>query len=410
MGVRARRVVLALGFMVGAGGACDGSSIGQEAGTTSDRASESRVVSNPAPNVETPTLVLDTAPVIVLGGQRADTEEELWAVVHAMLTSELDVLVTYNAGRDLRRYNMRGELVRRIGGAGIGPGEFRRITQLVALAGDTIAVLDGRSQRISTYAGDGTFLRSTRTASGSAICCTATGVYLDRAPISRLRNNGTTQPAEWMIRSLSTVPSGESRAREAKIELPSDPGRFAIPDPDGGYSVPNIPFKLAPIIRLADSTIISATGESYEYRVFSSRGMPLRTVRAAFAPAPLTEEMIAAERASFGSVFQATDPRKARAFVAAFDALRQPATLPAFDRILTEENGSVWIRHHGSVAAGSEWWARFDAAGALLGTLRIPPGSRVIRFSRGHAILARTDSVGFDQLSVLAIRAVNGPP
>jgi len=73
-------------------------------------------------------------------------------------------------------------------------------------------------------------------------------------------------------------------------------------------------------------------------------------------------------------------------------------THPAFSTMLVERDGTVWIRGYeprvpttGAPPLGGSW-ARFDPSGKLLGTLRIPEGSDVIRFTRGHAILSKRDA------------------
>jgi hypothetical protein len=98
-------------------------------------------------------------------------------------------------------------------------------------------------------------------------------------------------------------------------------------------------------------------------------------------------------------------PEMRSPFWTVFDGLSLPTTLPAYAEILTERNGTVWVRGYEVPGAARQWWARFDSAGMLLGTLVIPPGLRVERFSNGYVILRHFDATSSNGLLVYRIEA-----
>lgn len=57
-------------------------------------------------------------------------------------------------------YDGAGELVLRVGRVGEGPGEFRRIANVVALPGDSLGVYDSQLHRLSVFSGSGDFGRA----------------------------------------------------------------------------------------------------------------------------------------------------------------------------------------------------------------------------------------------------------
>ena len=65
------------------------------------------------------------------------------------------------AANELRVYDAKGIYVKTFGRKGDGPGEFRSISNVVKLAGDTIAVLHERAS-VSRFSSDGKYI--TRTA------------------------------------------------------------------------------------------------------------------------------------------------------------------------------------------------------------------------------------------------------
>jgi hypothetical protein len=86
-----------------------------------------------------------------------------------------------------------------------------------------------------------------------------------------------------------------------------------------------------------------------------------------------------------------------------------PKTQPAFLGVELERDGTVWIGGYlrTDPPASQRWWARFDPAGKLLGTMTIPDSVNVVRFSRGYALLSRFDpDTEGSYLSVHRIEAV----
>ena len=65
------------------------------------------------------------------------------------------VLVVDGSSAELRFYDLEGEFIRRQGGLGDGPGEFRRPRFLNTTAGDSLLIWDGRARRFTLYSSEG---------------------------------------------------------------------------------------------------------------------------------------------------------------------------------------------------------------------------------------------------------------
>ena len=84
---------------------------------------------------------------------------------------ELDgggVLVAEGQARELRVYDASGLHVRTFGGGGDGPGEFGALSGLVGLAGDTVWVWDGRSDRLTSFLTSGELVEAITSAADPA--------------------------------------------------------------------------------------------------------------------------------------------------------------------------------------------------------------------------------------------------
>jgi hypothetical protein len=158
------------------------------------------------------------------------------------------------------------------------------------------------------------------------------------------------------------------------------------------FAVPPLPFGRTAFVALTAREIVHALNDGFEYRVYAPDGSLKRTVRAAIPPRPVTKQELDARLASMMSV-QGENAQAKAAYEKVYATTEFPKTHPAFSAVEVELDGTVWIRGYlpPGAPATDAWWARFDPSGKLLGTLRLPPGMALIRFSRGHAILSKRD-------------------
>jgi hypothetical protein len=146
-----------------------------------------------------------------------------------------------------------------------------------------------------------------------------------------------------------------------------------------------VPFFIDPPIAFGDQTIISATGESAEYRVFSSAGALTRVVRWKAARQRVTPRDIEAARDSIRAAVR--DPAEQSRLLSALDRLALPTELPALDKIVTDGDSAVWVRAYQNSVDQGERWMRFDGDGRLRGTLTVAAGQRIATFAREHCVL-----------------------
>src|SRR5690606_2883022 len=72
-----------------------------------------------------------------------------------------DGVVLANGGDwSLRRYAWSGRLEAKVGQLGSGPAEFRQLSRVAPMPGDSILVYDGELSRLSVFDRDGRFARN----------------------------------------------------------------------------------------------------------------------------------------------------------------------------------------------------------------------------------------------------------
>jgi len=385
------------------------------------------VVDNPAPDHERPSFRLAEPPTMVVGRIKDDLRGELWAIRDALLT-ETGKLALINPSDELRLFDANGKVLWTKRGRGQGPGDIDVAASLANLRGDTLYLFDMRLRRVTIFDGNGRVVRTSNIGSTDAVCCLADGTVLIRGPqnfryqpllsvpdhvtwssLSTERQRPGAATGVNLVREGIPVPTGVTDGRELFTVQGTDPlisvgplrerraGRI-----DGHMlSVGTVrPFARTAFVRTADDVIVYARSDSYEYRVYAPNGELRRIVRASASPVSVTKKELDAARARF--MDREYSEKTMLVFAAAFENMGLPATMPAFGRVLVENDGTVWIqRYRLPNDSTPESWARFNAAGNLLGTLRIPEGMRVLRFTRGQVILrGPEDSDGFVELHV----------
>src|SRR5690606_23453844 len=103
------------------------------------------------------TLHVVSEPVLEIGAVEGADEYQLYGVRSVARASDGTIVVALDT--ELRWYDPAGRFVRRAGRAGEGPGEFRRISYMRLLPGDTVLVFDGANRRTTIIAPDGSHVR-----------------------------------------------------------------------------------------------------------------------------------------------------------------------------------------------------------------------------------------------------------
>ena len=362
-------------------------------------AQQPRIVDNPAPNGSAPSFIVAPQPLFSVGGLNDDQRYELLAVSDAELTPAGHLIVASGSGSpaarrpEIRIFDAKGQFVRRFGRTGQGPGAFELITSIALLAGDSLAIVDNNQRRITVVDLSGN-VGATSPYPGIAVCCFADGSYLT-TPLERRRTSADPWPRARprVPYSLTSVRSPNALASPVLTIEGSDPTlAFSFTAAGGriGNTERSIPFGRLSRVAVTASEIIYGIGDRYEYNVYSREGTLLRTVRAAVPPVTISRAQALEQRAEM----IASAPTERRSpLEKALTEVPLATSQPAYGPIEVEADGTVWIRNYQTLGSGvaDAWWARFDPAGKLLGTLRLPPGRTLVRFSRGHVVLSNRD-------------------
>jgi hypothetical protein len=159
-----------------------------------------------------------------------------------------------------------------------------------------------------------------------------------------------------------------------------------------------------------------------DIRVYTSTGALRRIIRATTAPRAVGPTEIAAYKRLRLAARDSTTLRDASdapqivspfvgmgaAFMrrdeqARLDAMAFPSTAPAFQRLLVDAGGNLWVEHYRMPGVTQPSWTVFDPAGRQLGDVDTPRGFEVLQIGRDFVLGRRVDEMEAPHVVVYAL-------
>lgn len=219
---------------------------------------------------DAPTWTLAPQPLLRIGTLAGDSTQELYRVRGAGFLRGGRLAVAVDGSHELRVYDSTGALLRTVGRAGGGPGEFRFLRAMWVPGGDSLAAYDGRLRRLTVFDDTGAVVRSSLYA---GIADSLHGGVLNE--IAGLLANGravgfasdTGGPYSGLRR-----PTGSLLVFDGTGQVVARPGRAAGPEVFFGKPVstpqgPMVPFSTSPFAR----TVLLAVGRDRIYVADNAR-------------------------------------------------------------------------------------------------------------------------------------------
>jgi hypothetical protein len=411
-----RHIVLALLLAGCAGGS--GSSADRATAPLEPEVRDSSGVTiyeHPADALErAPLITVDSVPLAVIGG--AELEDDVTRLFSVVLLSDGRVAGFDGARGSIRIFGLDGTEQRSIGRTGEGPGEFRSVSMMAVVPGDTLVATDRSTSRITVVAPDSGMIRMLQAS-----------LRLEGNPYGV---GGRLGDGSWLMIPNGFIISGMG-APEAGEPLPPVPfGRIApTGDSDGFDSLGavNRPatvtwktrfrgaesdgagwrmFEVNESVRpwQGGAAINSAT--TWEVRVVGPDGRLTSIYRRPGARRPTTpamkDSMVAANRRraeASGSEFQSPDDVE-------FTIRNQPMadSLAAIGSIASSSGRLLWLAD--PVVAGEPMvgFTALSPDGKLIGRLFVPTGPRVTSFGDERVILRTEDEDGIVRFEVHRLR------
>lgn len=358
------------------------------------------------------------SPSVRIGVVEGDSAYQLHDVRHAARTADGGVVVVDGGAHQVRWFDPAGTHRASMGRQGRGPGEFVDMTSAVLAPGDTLLVLDSRTRRVTriTRAGfvDERTLGDSRLGrSESILAAGSDGRLLIRADLATpdlTRAEYTRSRDTTMVLAFASPDAIDTIVRLPGTEALDWLGLNADGRPS--YTIRmDLPFARRTLAAAHANGVVIADGSRRQMLFADAAGVVRRIVRRADdGPRAVS----AAQRDSFiaHSVRLAREQGRVEPGVAAKNAGDRVGMLPAdhpqpaFDRLLVDPAGPVWLRTFTPAWKSDEvqHWTVFDADGRAIARATTPAGVEVMHVRDGHVTGLVRDSLDVQYVVVHAIR------
>ncbi|MCC6929156.1 MAG: hypothetical protein IT359_09220 [Gemmatimonadaceae bacterium] len=310
-----------------------------------------------------PEWRLESSPLLSIGGAESEGAASFSNIAGVVRLGDGRVVVGDASTNELRVFDQSGDLVRKLGRKGRGPGEFDGLLKLVRVA-DTVGAVD-RAGRLQIFAPDGSLLRSVARPAFRVGALAFQGSYFADWTLLAF---GYPEPPD-MTRSRSIAPmtvglvSPDGRDQRIIDTLPG----VEVVRSGGG---PPLPVQFAPqsYLVVAGERACGGYPLTWEVKCFDRTGrLVSRTVRDV-PRAPLSGEARAFHESETMRGMRSA-PKAQQDEVREMLRLTQYApTAPAYGRLIGNGAGEVWI-------------APFDHRSAMMTAELHPTGSAAQRWS-----------------------------
>lgn len=363
----------------------------QEASSAAARDSSGvRIVDNGAGPEQALAWRIGDEPIVDVGGGGAG--QHLHRVASAARHDDGRILVANAGTGEILVFRSNGELLRTVGRAGEGPGEFETLAWAGWYRGDSIAAWDGGSARFTVFDPAGTYARSATANDLTGIFPEFIGVFEDGS-LAVTSGMDPRQAANAGARAWRDSVMYVRLAPDATVlgsigRFPGDE-QYSMSEP-GGVVVEALPFGRRTVVGVAGSVFHVGSGDAYEVARYSADGRLTRIVRRAHRPARVTERDIAAYRASLVTRGGRSDSDDQRVL----DDAPYPSVMPPYVALQVDPDGRLWLREPPTASSDDvhSSWTVFAADGAMLGTVRLPRRLRVSQIGSDWVLAQYSDA------------------
>jgi len=315
---------------------------------------------------------VDGAPLVSVGGD-GEAGGPMFQVTDAMRLGDGRIVVASAGTQQIRIYHADGRLLRAVGRAGEGPGEFRAPFWLGRLRGDSIAAWDVALRRFSIFTPSGDLARAVTPSGLQGVFPQAIGVLPDgRFILASSASSQVLPPLGQARRDTAAYVVIDSTGAVVDT-LGRFPGTemIALGTPSTGFLMRPLPFGRQTATAVQGGRLYVATGDRYEIAAYDPDGKMRAVYRADRRGVAVTREDVRDYRRTLVTLGGDAEAN-ARAAKLLEDA-PVPATMPPLTALEVDSAGNLWVQEPQKPGdAGESVWTVLAPDGRARGTVRLP--------------------------------------
>jgi hypothetical protein len=341
-----------------------------------------------------------------IGVAEGAPEYQLAGVRGAIRLADRGVVIANGQSNELRYYDARGRFVRATGKEGGGPGEFKSLNGLAAYRGDSVAVWDTETWRLTVFGPDGGFGRTVTVKGLNSIVARLKATFPDGsfllAAAGSVEDFLRTDPGERRdsVSYLRFTPDGafaDTLARHASQEYVTLHSKNEI--------------LIRPILFGRDSYVGAGgdrvfVGQSDAFRIdgMDPRGTPIISIRRLGELRTPSRQEVAQVRAASDEAGQARAKASGAAGIPTAEPLPARTTVPAYDRLVVDQQGNLWVRDFVLTPDDAPRWSVFDPQGRWVSTVQTPAGVEVYQIGPDWILGRALDDLDVEYVRLYRLR------
>lgn len=346
-------------------------------------------------------------PSVSLSGEGEPGGYYLNRVVDAVPLPDGGLAVANAGNREILIFNAVGQLQRRLGRAGSGPGEYRVLAWLGLLPPDSLVIGDIGLRRVTVYGPDGLVAR-TEAAAGESPDTEAAGEFAPQ-PIGVFRDGTialtsygsierTPGPTRRTVTLLRYDPEGRTTQTLGSV---AGDELHLLPHADR-LDVLQPPFARTGIIRIGGEAYYMADSDLPQAAVHSVDGDVQAVIRWRESDRTITDQMFDVEMR-----YRFREIEDGPALEQRLREQREMAahkTLPSLGSMHLGTDGRVWISRYSLSTDSLAWWYGVDATAGAVVTLAVPRASDVLCFGEDEVIVLGRDDLDRETIERYSLR------
>lgn len=370
--------------------------------TTRDSAGVSITVVPGTAVTRAPQWATSARPVLTLGEPTPGGPSQFYRISGVRLLPAGRVMFSTDASKQLFTVDSTGTTIDSRGRHGRGPFEFLHLQMIKSADSSAVALFDALQRRVTVLP------VSSNEPAALSLAAPGLGSIIPLARFSNgellARRPGPLPPpaAEGVVHETDSLVRLDGQGRivaEFGAHMADD--RVLRLNASGGLTGGRPPYRRQLLVDADDSTVvISATGE-WKLLLFDARGGTPRIVR---IERPRRAVDARTRRLYRGRVLRdVRDDYGIREWTMLSNDDVFPAELPAFDQLLVDREGAIWLRESVTLADKEAQWTVVNRAGVPVARVRLAAAFTPSDITRNRIAGVWLDSLGGEQVQVWAL-------
>jgi hypothetical protein len=365
-----------------------------------------QIVENTAPTwAEGEGWQLSETPVLSIGELEGDPNYQLFQVYDARRLSDGRIVVANSGSNELRFYDKKGRFKGATGRKGGGPGEFQGLADVWALADDSLLTYDFRNNRISVFDPSGEFVRSFQLQSltGGKSSPGLVAPFADGSLLIHARTMEFSPQTEGGLRRDSVLYLRCDPTGALLDSLGWFPGpEWYVKSDEGIMAASSRAFGRSPVATAAADAFYFGSSDNYEIARYDGTGELRRLIHRTHVNLGVTPDDIEGwiEERLAGM----NDENQRTFWERLYADMPFPETMPAYERLLVDDEGSLWVEDYRRPADEQPRWTVFDPQGVMLGEVETPLNFQVYQIGSDFVLGRWTDELDVDHVQLYKLK------